>query len=365
MKSLATSARTEGRPVGKREAGGAQQGWRSYVLAMALCFLVGLLDLAAINWINLPPEARRAVGPLQFHPSPVQVRAAAPGGAADAGLVPPAAQRETAGARSLPEPRLARRSEDQLARLGGFLAFQGQAILAFTVAAGVLFVALACICLFVPAGRTRGIVLGTLGAEVAVAVAILTRGTSAMGTIAANMHCGAPADMVWDFCRRAWEQPQSFAFWAALCCTVAGGVAIFATFIVASTRSERPLPPLLGSRERCVTILIVAGSALLTSRMLLYKAFLEWAFADLRALERPSAALQNYLAGTATFNGALETSLLGVTWFVAVVLLQRGQRAPGGAVPAAGTAGGELSVFNLSAIFAPVLTALATNALGG
>jgi hypothetical protein len=113
-----------------------------------------------------------------------------------------------------------------------------------------------------------------------------------------------------------------------------------------------------------VTILIVGASALLTSRMLFHREFLEWAFVDLRALESPSPALQYYLAGTATFNGALETSVLGVTWLVAVVLLQRGQR--GGRRRQGGAAGGrEFSVYNLSAIAAPVLTALASNVLRG
>jgi hypothetical protein len=358
--------------AGGQEGRGSKQDWRSYVLPMAFCFILGLLNLAAVNWINVPPEARSAIEPLGFVPAGA---AAQPGSSltsqAAGDAAPPGAPGESAGTRSPPEPRLARESEQRLASIGGFLAVQGQAILAFTVAACVLFVALAFIRLFVMCRRTRRIVLCTLGAEVAVALVLLLREKSVMGAIAGQMRCDtAPARMVWDFCRRAWEQPQSFAFWAALACTIVGAVAIFATFIVASTRSERKLPPLLGSQERCVTILIVAASALLTSRMLFYKAFLEWAFADLRAIEHSSPALQHYLAGTATFNGALETSLLGLTWFIAVVLLQRGQRAPGGAAataggPGGGTGGGEFSVYNLSAIFAPVLTALATNAVGG
>lgn len=354
--------------MARQEAKDGKQDWRSYVLPMALCFVVGLLDLAAINWINVPPEARQQIEPLRFVPATEAAQAEPARAIESAGDAVARRSRATPRTSSPSEPRLAPQSEAQLARLGGFLAFQGQAILAFTAAAAVLFLALASIFLFVSCRRTRRIVLIMLGAQVTVAFVLLLGGGSAMGTIAANMHCGSgPADMLWDFCRRAWGKPESFAFWAALSSTIAGGVVIFATFIVASTRSERRLPPLLGSKERCVTILIVAASALLTTRMLFYSAFLEWAFADLRTLEEPSPALHNYLAGTATFNGALETSLLGVTWFIAVILMQRGPRAPAAAAAAtaAGGRGGEFSVFNLSAIFAPVLTAVASNALGG
>jgi hypothetical protein len=55
-----------------------------------------------------------------------------------------------------------------------------------------------------------------------------------------------------------------------------------------------------------------------------------------------------------------------VTWLIAVVLLlQRAQSSTWRHREGREPAGGEFSVYNLSAIFAPVLTALASNVLGG
>ena len=42
--------------VARQQATGGKQDWRSYVLPMALCFIVGLLHFAAINWTNVPPD---------------------------------------------------------------------------------------------------------------------------------------------------------------------------------------------------------------------------------------------------------------------------------------------------------------------
>jgi hypothetical protein len=41
---------------GQTAGNGGKQDLRSYVLPMALCFIVGLLHFAAINWTNVPPD---------------------------------------------------------------------------------------------------------------------------------------------------------------------------------------------------------------------------------------------------------------------------------------------------------------------
>lgn len=323
--------------------------WKFFVLPMLLCLLLGLFFIAVVHGLNVPAGARASLQPVAIGADTANQEAAT--------SAPPAAGRA-----------ISPRGEGQLARLGGFMAYRGHALLAMTASVMVILIALFSIFLFVRERRALRVVLAIFVLELAIALIGTVLGGTAMGKIADRMTCSPPrATEPWDFCSlRIGELAVQLGFnrWVEVVCTVAAVAAVFAIFIVARSRHPRALPAVIESQERCVTILMVAASTLLTIRLLLNKGFLQWAFADLLAVEEPSSALAAYIAGTSVFNGALETALLAMAWFIALSLMERTPATSGDAKSrgAAGTSG--FSIYNFSAIFAPVLSAIGTNFLG-
>lgn len=254
-----------------------------------------------------------------------------------------------------------------LAKIGGAMAYRGYAALTSGIALAVIVTSIAAIRLFVPSGRTRKVIFWVLAGEVAVGVAANMLHGSGMSAAARAMRCepAAPAPS-WDMCSveriASFPLPFHYGFNAMVdaLCTAATAAVIFATFIVASAGPRRGLPAIVGSVERGVTILLVAASALLVSVTILDKSFLQWTFADFLALEKPPGDVTAYIAGMSVLSGGLETALLAGTWFISVLLIGRS-----GAPSGADRLSGGFSAYNLSAIFAPVLSSVAANLLAG
>jgi hypothetical protein len=294
----------------------------------------------------------------------------------------------------------------ELARVGGFLAYRGYVGLTLAVSAAVLAVSAIAVGAFVKDRSARRTAWWLLAAGTVAAAAMTVWGGSVMAGAAAEMICAEPAKAAaaaaavptaaatakgaatadaaaataaapavtsnapaaaaaapgpWDYCGLG---SDAASLWIGRSANVLGSAAtvavLFAIFVVAGARGPGTAPAMIGSRERCVTVLLVAASALLVSALLLDKGFLRWIFAGELAMKEPPGAVLAYVGGTATFNGAVETALLGLTWLIAIVLLQR--RGAGGAgAGAADPLASGLSLYNLSAIAAPVLAAIASN----
>ncbi|HEX8261642.1 MAG TPA: hypothetical protein VF547_02085 [Allosphingosinicella sp.] len=300
-----------------------EEGLRPYGPAILLTLVVGFAFLAGVKLFNLPS------------------------GAAPAGPPP------------LPAPGFA--------TMGGFLAYRGFAFLSLVLSAGLAVAAIGAIRLFVAGRRTRDLLLAVLAAEAGVALVLTFAGGSAMRDIADGILCsGGRAFQAWEFCALGpgiGGVQAGLDRWVEAACIVAAGAIVFAIFTVAAARRPRTLPKWIASQERCVTLLLAAGSALLTVRMLLHDSYLRWAFAEFLAVEKPPPPLAAYLGGTATFNGAVETAILGLTWLVALLLMER--RPPMAAAVRGDPGGAKFSAYNLPAILTPFLTAVGTGLLRG
>jgi hypothetical protein len=265
----------------------------------------------------------------------------------------------------------------ELASIGGFLAYRGYAALGGAVALSALALSLILLWRFAGDKETR-LRLGLyLAAASIIAVGGALIGGSVMAQVATRIGCSeaAPLDP-WEFCGHGRvatvvgiKLHYGFDRWVAALGSIAIVGVLFAIFAIAVSKTPKGLPAIASSRERCVTILLAAASAILVASMLLDRAFLQWAFAGYGALEKPPQDIVRYIAGTATFNGAVMTAGLALAWFIALLLLQRGSSSAAGAPDGAGSGDvaetGGLSLYNLSAILAPVLSAIATNMLGG
>ncbi len=303
--------------------------------------MLALLFVLVVHGLNVPGGSE-AVAPI--------LEASTPAAPSESGLKP--------------------ESELQLAGIGRFLAYRGYSLLAIVASWVITNVSLLFLWLFVRQGRARKFVVRAFAALLAVALVLTLAGGTAMGRLANKMTCGPnEAAKGWEFCSLAIGKGAvelGFNRWVEAACAAAAVAAVFAILVVAQSRTPGKLPAMLGNRERCVTILMVGASALLTVRLFLNDAFLHWAFQEYLAAEKPSRALTGYIAGTATFNASMETSLLALTWFAAIVLLQKSGTEEEGPPQQAGTAGSaSFSVYNISAIFTPLLSAMANNLLSG
>ncbi len=307
---------------------------------MSLCFAVGLAFALGVVLLDIPDSSRNPLPRIE----PASLIPSTP--------VVPAQFAVGAGT---------------LAKIGAFMAYRGYAAVTVTIAVAVIVIALIALSLFVPDRRTRKILLWVLLGQILVAVLANLGIGSGMSAAVSEMLCtpARPAPS-WDVCSieriaRPGFLSVHYGFNAVIdaVCVAATATVVFAIFIVASVRPPPGLPAMVRSAERCVTVLLVAASMLLVSVALHDKSFLHWAFADFLALERPPKDIAAYVAGMATLNGALETALLAVTWLISLLLLGRSGRGPSDPEEAFGG----FSVYNLSAIFAPALSAIAANLL--
>jgi len=318
----------------ERERRGGQAGWRHFLLPMILCFSLGLVFALAVLVFAIPGPSPGLAGLKPFPGAGSSF--AAPDGA--------------------------------LAKIGGAMAYRGYAALTACIAVAVIVTSVAAIRLFVPRGRTRAILLWVLTGQVAIGVGLNLLHGSGMSAAARAMLCDpAAAAPPWDMCSieriATFGLPIHHGFNAAIdaLSTAATTSVVFATFVIASARPPHPLPAIVGSVERGVTILLVAASALLVAVTVLDKSFLHWAFADFLALERPPRDVTAYIAGNSVLSSGLETALLAATWLIAMFLAGRG----GGRSSDPEVLSGGFSAYNLSAIFAPVLTSVGANLLAG
>ena len=315
-----------------------EAAWRRFLLPMALCFGLGLTFAIAVMLFTVaepsPPELAR-------------LDIARPAGGA-----------------SFASPDAA------LARLGGVMAYRGYAAIAAGIAAAVIVTAVAAIRLFVADRSSRRILYWVMAGQVFLGVLANMLHGSGMSAAVRALRCAptaSPPPPPWDVCSiekvAAFPLPVHYGFNAIVdaLSTAATAAVIFATFIVASSAPPRTLPAIVGSAERGVTILLVAASALLVSVTILDKSFLHWAFADYLALDPAPKDVVAYVSGMSILNGGLETALLAGTWFVSLLLMGRSGQHPSD--PDRMWRG--FSTFNLSAIFAPVLSAVAANLLAG
>jgi hypothetical protein len=258
--------------------------------------------------------------------------------------------------------------DPMLAMIGGFRAYQGHAAVTLVIALAVIATALGTLLLFVKGWRTRIPLFLMLAPQIGLALWVNLWLGSGMSAAVRDMRCPphAPAPP-WDVCsldKVMQDWPHFHYGLNAIIdatCVAATACVVCAIFIVASVRRPPRLPAIIGSTARCVTILLAAASALLVSVVLIDKSFLHWAFADFLALAHPPGDVASYISGISVFNAALTTALLGVTWFISLVLMTRNGHDPSGS----DIGPGSFSAYNLSAIFAPALSAIAANLLTG
>ena len=315
--------------------------WVRYRLAMILCLGVGLLFCLSIYGMRLG-EADLPAGPIEAATVTKGVTGhAGPGG-----------------------------DHASLAQFGGFMAFRGHAALTITVAIALIIVSLLSLRLFVANRRTLRILAAVLLAQALITIGLgVAGGNPSVGTVDRLLCPAGGANGAWHFCSVGGasgpnEFPYWFGFWVALLTAVATLSVVYAIFVAASSEASEPLPILVRTPERAVTVLMVGGSTLLVAVLLLDRALLNWAFADFLARPEVSNAVRTYISGALTFAGALETAMLGVTWLIAVLLLERSSPAPATPDGTASEMRG-FSVYNLSAIFAPVLSAVGAGFFAG
>lgn len=323
-----------GRALVDRRRAAAVQSWRQFVLPVTLAFAVGISFTLGVVLLDIPDAARNPLP--RIGPPPTSA----------AQLVVP---------------------DGTLAEIGAFMAYRGYAAITLTLAATVLIMTFLILTLFVRERPVRRILLAVLTVEIAAGVLANLMLGSGMSAAIGRMRCTAAAAPPWDVCSiekiAHWPFTLHYGFNAVIdaICVAATAAAVFVIFIVASIKPPQKLPPIVGSAERCVTVLLVAASLLLVAVALIDKAFLHWSFARYLVLDHPPADVSAYMTGISTMNGALETALLAVTWFISLLLLARSGQGP--AEPDQAFKG--LSAYNLSAILAPALSAIAANLLSG
>lgn len=314
--------------------------WRHYVLPMTLCFGVGFLYTAAWPALGLA----RIMDALPSMEGAASTAAGLPQGRPDLAATNAA-----------------------LAKAGGLAAYRSYAAATLAIAVGVMLLAVIAISRFVRDRQARRILFTVLAAQAGLAVSLRLSLGGELLRIVDNVLCepgGRAAP--WDVC--AWvgtSYPLNDIVGAVGAAATAATV--FAVFIVASTRAPSGLPTLIGSAERCVTLLLGAASTLLVAAILMQRSFLDWAFAGFMVLDKPPAGIAHFIGGMSTALGLMQTAMLGVAWFVSLILLERTGQGPQGDKKAAspGPAASGLSVYNLSAILAPALSAIASNLLSG
>ena len=301
---------------------------------MCLCFALGVLFSCAIVALDLPPD---------YDPVP---------------SLPPAELAGTGGS---------------VAEIGGFMAYRGFAALAITVSVAAIILSVVMIRAFVLVTRARIAVFAILAAQIFLATAATIFWGSGMSQLTDRMVCHSEGSgtAMWDFCRNAHEAAigttlhLDFHTLVNVVCAAATVAVVFGIFVIASSAENPTSPEIIRSPEKSVTLLMISASALLIAVLFLDKGLLNWALSDHLAVTEPPVYVRAYIDGTSSYNGAVETSLLAITWFIALLLLHRGGDARSKSHSGSAAGMGSLSIFNMSAIFAPILSAMASDLLGG
>jgi hypothetical protein len=319
-----------------------ETGAKRFIMPMVLCLAIGCLYTLAVIKLNIQVDP-----PAGFAG---QVGGSGAEGAGTAARGPSAAL-----------------GNGDAAAVGRFLAFRGRAALSVAAAAVCLISAGIALALFVRGARTRQIVAAGLVLELAIAAMMPLLGAGTMANVARGMACTETNGPMWDFCATPSDLTRwtNFDLWVDILCSAATCAVVFAIFVVARSDERSGLPSIASSREKCVTVLLVAGSALLVAVMMRNNSFLSWAFADYLTPSEPPKAIAAYIAGTSTFIGSVQTAMLALVWFIALILLQLPRRRHAADPASAIAEPTSFSLYNLSAILAPVLSALASNLLGG
>ena len=350
----------------------AETGAKRFVAPMILCLVLGILFTVTMIGLNISHEEPKADAQNPIYP----LAPAAPVASAEPprGATAASGDDQSTPAAETPRKTAFASQGAQTAEIGGYLAYRGLSALTLTVAASGIAAALIALALFVRGARTRRIVWAVLVGELGIAAILPLMGRGATANVVWRMTChsGEQTASSWDFCAShggpgatIFAGHYHFSDFGNAFCSAATCAIVFAIFIVARSDERSELPAVVGSREKAVTVLMVAASVLLVAVVLRERSYLDWAFADYLALTDPPGDILAYIEGTSTFFGAVATALLALAWFVALVLLQMPRdNADGEPAPATGGSA-SFSVYNLPAIFAPVLSALASNFLGG
>ncbi len=158
-----------------------------------------------------------------------------------------------------------------------------------------------------------------------------------------------------------------FTTWANVISGVATIAVVFAILVVARSPKRSDVPVIFGGREQTVMMLLIGGSIMVVFVQLSDKSLLDWAFPETgrASTSGDHADIASYVAGTAIFNGAMETTLLGLTWLASVVFLDFDRRRTASASGIESGSGPQFSIYNMSAVSAPVVTALVSAILSG
>lgn len=259
-----------------------------------------------------------------------------------------------------------------LGKMSAFMVFRGYAALNLVVCIITIGLSLSAVWHFVQKKRTRLILI---------AVLLLAMGGAAILDLAVGSGIQKAAGAIicrkqplphhfWDFCSEGFRVAQwtlnrsDFTSWANALVSAATGAVVYAIFVVSSTRFDHPTSAAHAHLEAGVTLLLIAASVLLLSVLLSDRGYLHWAFAEALMSEHPVKAINAYIAAASAFNGAVQTALLGMTWFLSVIMLQRATQETGSLFPTKLVTSSNLSLYKLSAVFAPIVSAIVSNLIG-
>ncbi len=257
----------------------------------------------------------------------------------------------------------------RLSRISAFLFFRGYAALNLVVCMAVIGLSVLAIHSYLALRRTRLTMLAVMVAVACLSAVLDFYVGSGIQKVAGQIACRKlpPPDSFWDFCVEGFRAPQrtferhDFTAWADALCSAATGAVVLAMFVVASSRAGGGAR---SSQHRCeagVTLLLIAASVLLVSVFLSDQGYLRWAFAEQLMAEHPPRAVSAFIAAETTFNGTIQSALLGSAWFFSVILLERSSGVSRSPFPAELAKSSNLSIYSISAIVAPVSSAIIAN----